>query len=458
MNSDSTESTRVLTSTENQTTNKKACLKRNKQEELEKKKTEIRSIFASQEFASMHSPTKRVIHYVLLQPKRNYPLVPKVLLFNMFNVDYHRYYQKEKKVRNGFPYELETKCPIMNEEEGKELLYFIRMNAERRTCMTIDQVVEKATEIVSRRNIALLFGAQLDRETVKDWCDKHGVDFKDCLTNYSVKALSDRESITQMYDNIHLMMQLWNYPPELIADMDETWVSTQDKVYSGKVAIVDGLQPIHISPADGAHITLIGCITMSGEVVTPSYILPEELRSPTRIEKNYLQNLLYWVNKSGFMNGDLFATWIEKALGPWFDKKRKHPLQHALLICDAHSSRTNVRARDALKRHMIDMIVLPAHVTSKHQPLDVGVYSPYKTALKKILMNVEGGLYANVWASINAFQAATIPINILNAWERSLLFSEDYKKVIDSYLPRLPNKKVSKNSNYIVPCERVERV
>jgi len=458
MNNENTEATQQLTSSENQVPARKVCSRRNKKCDNEKEKEEVKRILTIDEFTSIRSPTKRAIHYEMVKYERNYPDVPKSDLFGILNVKPKRYYRKVKKVMNGFDYDLQTKCTIFNDEEGRELILFIQMNAERRTCLSKADVVMKATEIVSRRRVELNFGVQLDFDSVIDWCKSHGVHFGRSWDRYHVQAISDRESIEQMVANIHLMMKLWHYPPELIANMDETWVALQDKVYSGVVAYTDGCKPISIAPADGSHITLIGCITLSGEVVTPVTILPTSLKTASLIDHNKLWRLNYCVNPSGFMNGDIFAMWIDRILGPWFDRRRTNPFQHALLICDAHSSRMNERAKQALKRHRIDMIVLPAHVTSRHQPLDVGIYSAYKTYLNKMAKKVESGMYGRIRASVNAFTMATVDLNIDAAWKQSKLFDKDYKKVIQSYLPRLPNARVCKNANYIVPCETVTEV
>lgn len=104
------------------------------------------------------------------------------------------------------------------------------------------------------------------------------------------------------------------------------------------------------------------------------------------------------------------------------------------------------------------MLVLPAHITSKHQPLDVGVYSSYKNKYRELIKKVNGGMYGRVWASVNAFHAATMPINIYNAWDESKLFSPDSQSVIDSYLPRTPDAKDNGKSNYVVECITVVEV
>lgn len=235
----------------------------------------------------MTSPTKRQIYYYQDHVKKGYPLIPKRVLFREYGVNPQHFYDKNRKVKNGFPYEHNTKCPILNDNEGKELLEYIRGNAEMRSCVTLPEIVTKATEIVARRNNnTFLFGEQLNKDTVKDWCIAHGICFK-AMTEYKALALSDRESIQKMFDNIHMFMGRYNYSPSLILNMDESWVATEKKVSAEYITHPPDPPPI----TDGTHITLIGCISMNGEVVTPTYIVPSPLKSKL-LRQNYDQLLI----------------------------------------------------------------------------------------------------------------------------------------------------------------------
>ena len=423
-----------------------------------KKLEKAKDILSSGEFATMTSPTKRLVFYYRDYVKKGYPDIPKRVLFREYKVGHTKFYEKDRKVKNGFPYEHDTKCPILNDSEGEELLAYIRRNAESQSCVTLNDIVVKATELVSGRNMAYALGEQLNKDSVKDWCVRHGICFSKAMTEYQALALSDRESIQKLYDNIRMLMERYGYSPALILNMDESWVATEKKVSSHVVAHPPDLPPIAHAPADGAHITLIGCISMNGEVVTPTYIVPSPLKRQSLLRKYHLEGLSTAVNKSGFMTGELFAWWIRAVLVPWVNKRRTSPLQHALLICDAHSSRMNENARAALKENLIDMVVLPAHVTSKFQPLDVGVYSSYKNKYRELVKKVKGGVYGSLYASVSAFHVATMPMNIFNAWEKSKLFSADYKGVIESYLPRAPGVKENNKSNYVVESTPIVEV
>lgn len=190
-----------------------------------------------------------------------------------------RFYDKNRKVKNGFPYEHNTKCPILNDNEGKELLEYIRGNAEMRSCVTLPDNVTKATEIVARRKMVYHFGEELNKDTVKDWCIAHGICFDKAMTEYKALTLSDRESIQKIFDNIHMLMRRYKYSPSLIQNMDESWVATEKKVSSHVVAHPPDLPPVSHATVDGMNITPIGCISMNGEVVTPTYIVPSPLKS-----------------------------------------------------------------------------------------------------------------------------------------------------------------------------------
>lgn len=190
-----------------------------------------------------------------------------------------RFYDKNRKVKNGFPYEHNTKCPILNDNEGKELLEYIRGNAEMRSCVTLPDNVTKATEIVARRKMVYHFGEELNKYSVKDWCIAHGICFDKAMTEYKALALSDRESIQKIFDNIHMLMRRYKYSPSLIQNMDESWVATEKKVSSHVVAHPPDLPPVSHATVDGMNITPIGCISMNGEVVTPTYIVPSPLKS-----------------------------------------------------------------------------------------------------------------------------------------------------------------------------------
>ena len=147
------------------------------------------------------------------------------------------------------------------------------------SCVTLPDNVTKATEIVARRKMVYHFGEELNKDTVRDWCIAHGICFDKAITEYKALTLSDRESIQKIFYNIHMLMRRYKYSPSLIQNMDESWVATEKKVSSHVVAHPPDSPPVSHATVDGMNITPIGCISMNGEVVTPTYIVPSPLKS-----------------------------------------------------------------------------------------------------------------------------------------------------------------------------------
>ena len=108
--------------------------------------------------------------------------------------------------------------------------------------------------------------------------------------------------------------------------------------------------------------------------------------------------------------------------------------RHALIIADAHASRYDKAVERALRRENIHMVILPAKTTALLQPLDVGIYGLYKTYLKEYCKS--NGIEAVLDASRNAFSDAFTRHNILQAWKRTTLLSDDHSSI----LAQLPEK------------------
>jgi len=235
--------------------------------------------------------------------------------------------------------------------------------------------------------------------------------------------------------------------------MDESWGSTEGKTISEYVVHTSDLPAIRTSPAEDKHITLIGCIPRKGKAVRPAFIVPS-IPQMRNLEANDLDDVKIYDQPSGFQTGEIIAKWIEDVFVPHIDGIRIWPWEHALLIVDAHSSRLHPDAQLALLRNNIDLMILPAHVTSIFQPLDREVFIRYKAELRRLIKGKAGGICKQLWWSLNAFHFATAPQYIKAAWERSNLFTEDQASIINSFV--LHDKPVRNNgrSNIVLQCEK----
>lgn len=111
--------------------------------------------------------------------------------------------------------------------------------------------------------------------------------------------------------------------------------------------------------------------------VPPMFMFPRSHMSPL-LEKNGLPGSVYNWSKTGWINEDLFLTWL----------KHFAELTHArednkmLLILDNHSTHCSAEAYNFCRENGIVMVSLPPHMSHRLQP-DVVFYSPLKAAYRR---------------------------------------------------------------------------
>ena len=77
---------------------------------------------------------------------------------------------------------------------------------------------------------------------------------------------------------------------------------------------------------------------------------------------------------SGWMTGDLFA----ETLGHFIKFMKVSKSNPGLLLVDNHISHLSIEAIDMAKENGLCLLTFPPHCSHKLQPLDIGVYGPFK--------------------------------------------------------------------------------
>lgn len=413
---------------------------------------EVRRILNTPEFLEIPSPARRVVRFKKLQNERNYPDLSLSLTCSIAGTNLSKVRRRMQNEADGTVPGKKGRHRALTQLERQQLVAHIRELAERGNCPTYEDLIEFTTTQRKRR-LGIRGRKPLSKETIRTILKEEGLLRSRAVTSYQEKAMADRATIQQMFININVMMGWFKYPNSLIFNMDESWVTTKDKVSKEYVVHPSDLPPIAHQPTIGQHITLIGCISKSGDALPDVYVVPSKLSGTKKKEDYCLEELKFYSNDSGFINGDILARWVNEILGPYVVSKRRNRNQRALLIVDAHTTRHNPMVINALHRYGIDMIILPAHVTSKYQPLDVVVYGIFKEELlKDVKKNTKGGLYSFLFSARNAWRIATTPRRIKSAWERSKLFTKDWQRVVNTHpLGNVP-KEPSTTSNVVYLC------
>ena len=101
-----------------------------------------------------------------------------------------------------------------------------------------------------------------------------------------------------------------------------------------------------------------------------------------------------------------------------------------MILADPHCSRYDPRIAKQLAKKNIHLLLFPAGTTALLQPLDVGVYAPYKQFLRKWMENSQ--IVPVLEASRDAFSSVFTRMNIKEAWKATTLLSEENCSIEDN--------------------------
>lgn len=165
--------------------------------------------------------------------------------------------------------------------------------------------------------------------------------------------------------------------PSLIFNMDETGFPLDPPALK-TIHEKGSKNPISLSCGSKQQVTVVACVSACGQAMPPLIIWKRKTMSP-EMAKGELYGTMYGFSKNGWMQGKLFDSWF-----------RKHFLRYApasrplLLLMDGHSSHYSPNTTKLAKKNRVILLAFPPNTTHLTQPLDKGVFGPFKCHWKKI--------------------------------------------------------------------------
>ena len=156
--------------------------------------------------------------------------------------------------------------------------------------------------------------------------------------------------------------------------MDETGVATVLKPV--KIVSTKGKKQVSLaaSAERGELTTLVGIVNAVSMALPPVYVFPR-IRHPDEYLTNSPTSSIALGNHTGWMMGELFPKVLEHIKNHTNCTKDNK----ILLLLDNHESHVTVQGINYCRDNGIIMVSFPPHTSHKLQPLDVGIYSPFKT-------------------------------------------------------------------------------
>ena len=215
------------------------------------------------------------------------------------------------------------------------------------------------------------------------------------------------------YSNLEQLYSKENYPAERIWNSDETGTQAS-RNGGGRVWARKGSRSVHkVLPNEREWITNLTCVNAAGDHIPGFYIFRgKRLRSNYVI--HYEDGAAMAMQTKAWMTATLFSHWILHFI-QCLERKGgiSHERRH-LLILDGHNSHVTLEVVHKCREIGLDLLTLPSHTSHRLQPLDVGVFAPFKRYFKR---------YRDAWFVNNKGKGAskqTLAMWVSKALERVL--------------------------------------
>lgn len=200
-----------------------------------------------------------------------------------------------------------------------------------------------------------------------------------------------------------------------------------------------GTKQIHqiTSGEKGSLVTVCCIIGANGNCLPPAMVFPRVHFKPHMIN-DAPANTLGLATQSGWMTADLFVQVIRHFI-KYTCSSKSNP---TLLLYDNHESHLSIECLDLAKVNGVTILTLPPHCSDKLQPLDVAVFSPFKTyynAAIKLWLDSHATpltIYQIAGCVKKAWERSMTPQNIIAGFQKTGIFPFDKHVFTDAdFLP-----------------------
>ena len=185
----------------------------------------------------------------------------------------------------------------------------------------------------------------------------------DCLNTEAIKSYFDL--LKSVLENHNLMKS-----PGQIYNVDETGMPLNHR--TPKVVTQKGQKKVRVrTTGDKSQITIVGCVSASGQVIPP-YVIFDTATLNLAWTEGEVPGTQYGLSKKGWIDTKLFYHWLTHFL------LYAVPARPLLLLLDGHSSHFQPEVLKEAKKRDVIVFCLPPHTTHASQPLDAAVFGPLK--------------------------------------------------------------------------------
>lgn len=246
------------------------------------------------------------------------------------------------------------------------------------------------------------------------------------LDTHRAKA-STPEIVDTYFDNLKIVLEENDLEdkPQFIYNLDETGIHPEHR--PPNVIAPKGQKTPAITSPRSTTTTLIGCANAAGHHLPPFFVFKGKRFNPD-LMKGASPGAKGVMSDSGWSNAQIFREYIENHFLPNV-RRGSNDNQPILLLYDGHSSHVSKQLIEWARTVNIILFVLPAHTSHLLQPLDVGIFGPFK---RFYYGECASFMYKNMGKTITKYEMTEIactaylkamsPSNIISSFNKSGIY------------------------------------
>jgi hypothetical protein len=188
-------------------------------------------------------------------------------------------------------------------------------------------------------------------------------------------AAQDESTVAAWFEDYFEFLNTHGIQPDSIWNMDETGFRVG--IPGGERVLVPiGVSELYTpSPENRTSITVIETVSAIGKVIPPVLIIEGKKHMESWYHDNLDGNERILLSDSGYSNDDLALKWLQHFILHTRSSSNSEP---KVLLLDSHASHRTPEFTILATEHYIHPYAFPSHLTHVLQPLDVGIFHPYK--------------------------------------------------------------------------------
>lgn len=276
-----------------------------------------------------------------------------------------------------------TSYQVFTQQEETLLNGYITECSKMHYGMTLVQVRKLAYEFAKANELRYPPSWEHNKMAGKEWVDS----FRRRNTNLRLRKPENtsaarsygfnRTAVEEFYSNLESVYVKYQFTPDRIYNFDESGISTvleTPKILADKKQKQIGQL---VSAERGELVTFGGIISASGNTIPPLFIFPR-VHFKNHFMSGAPEGSLGVATKSGWVNSTIYLE-VLKHIQKKTSCSKDNPI---LLLVDNHESHVTLEAVNYARDNGIIYMSFPPHTTHRLQPLDVGIFGPFKAKLK----------------------------------------------------------------------------